>query len=307
MEVSCCCYAQGQSSKVDSDRSLLKGRNRAAETLGGNVTRKDAKSVDALLEVTGAIVKAAKGHGLVVFYGWAHGTSQKTVDWNEDHGGDWERFLDCAKAVGAKLVYVNWAPFEEFQVDEAVEHLEKSIGAGSAVGIEKADSVASRREIEAYRDKVGVTAVIDLAFVHEDIVHIHQCFADWFQAFEELTGGLEEDSDESGDSFPEHVVDKALVKKWASELASHAKFGAARTGDQREFLLEKIAGGEIDTLPIGDILARADSIYQFEIKPKEDERLCIEAGRLREQGLNLSAIAMKLGISKDRVSGLLPR
>ena len=266
---------------------------------------KSAKSADALLEKVETIVNAAKGQGLVVFYGWAHGTDQKTVDWNGEHGGDWEKFLECAKAAGARMLYINWAPFEDFQIDEAVGHLERTITAGSGASIEQPASVPSRREIETYRDRVGVTAVIDLAFVHEDIVHIHQCFADWFQAFEELTEGLEEDSDEREDSFPEHVVDKALVKKWASQLANHAKFGAARTGDQREFLLESIAGAEIDTLPIGDILARADSIYQFEIKPKEDERLRIEAGRLREQGLNLSAIALKLGIPKDRVSGLL--
>jgi hypothetical protein len=203
------------------------------------------------------------------------------------------------------MVYVDWDPFEEFQVDEAVGHLERNSAAGNGAGIEHPGSPPSRREVEAYRDKVGVTAVIDLAFIQQDVVHIHQCFADWFRSFSELTEGLGADSDETEASFPEHVVDKALVKKWASELASYAKFGAARTGDQREFLLETIAGSEIDSLPVQDILARADSIYQFEIKPKEEEHLRREARRLREQGLNINAIAVKLGISKDRVSGLL--
>jgi hypothetical protein len=266
---------------------------------------KGGKRADALLEKAEAIVNAAKGRGLVVFYGWAHGANQKTVDWNEEHGGDWEKFLDCAKAVGAKMVYINWAPFEEFQVDEALEHLEKTSSAVSGAGIEQPAFVPSRSEVEAYRDKVGATAVIDVAFVHEDVVHVHQCFADWFQAFEELTEELEEDSNEREDPFPERVVDKVLVRKWASELANHAKFGAARSGDQREFLLETIAGSEIDSLPVGDILARADSIYQFEIKPQEEQRLRTEARRLREQGLNINAIAVNLGISKDRVSGLL--
>lgn len=268
------------------------------------MTRRDAKSADALLGVVDNIVNAAKGHGLVVFYGWAHGTNQKSVDWNEDHGGNWEKFLECAKAVEAKLLYLNWAPFEEFQIDEALEHLEKSIASGAGGGTEP-DSLPAGRDIEAYRDKVGVTAVLDLAFMHGDVVHIYQCFADWFQAFEGLTEALEADSDETEDSFPERVVDKALVRKWASELASHAKFGAARTGDQREFLLETIAGSEIDNLPVGNILARADSIYQFEIKPKEEDRLRTEARRLRVEGLNIDAIAVKLGISKDRASGLL--
>jgi hypothetical protein len=266
---------------------------------------RNAKSTDVLLEKVEAIVNAAKGHAIVVFFGWAHGTDQKTVNWNQEHGGDWEKFLECAKAAGARMLYINWAPFEEFQVDEALEHLEKTIAARSKLGTDQSDSVPSRRQIEAYRDRVGVTAVIDLAFVHEDIIHIYQCFADWFEAFEELTEELEKDSDESEGSFAEHVVDKALVRKWASELANHSKFGSTRSGDQREFLLEAIAGAEIDNLPVGHILARADSVYQFEIKPKEEERQRAEARRLREQGLNINAISVKLGISKDRVSGLL--
>jgi hypothetical protein len=262
-----------------------------------------AKRADELLEKIEAIVSWAKAQGLFVFYGWAHGSNENTVDWNEEHGGDWERFLECAKAVGAKMVYINWAPFEEFQVDEAIGHLEKHIAAGGA-GIEQSGP-PSHREIEAYRDKVGVTALIDLAFIHENVVHTHQRFAGWFRTFQELTEGLEADSDETEDTFPERVVDKGLVRKWASELANHAKFGMARSGDQRELLLENIAGSEIDSLPAGDILARADSIYQFEVKPKEEEHLRVEARRLREQGLNINAIALNLGISRDRVSGLL--
>ena len=264
-----------------------------------------AKSADKLLERVEAIVGWANAQGLLVFYGWAHGGDQKTVTWNEEHGGDWQRFLECAKAVGARVLYLNWAAFEEFQVDEAVGHLREITAAEDRAGIEQQSSLSSPRELEAYRDKVGATAVIDLAFIHQDVVHIYECSADWFRSFEELTDGFEADSDETEGSFPERLVDKALVKKWASELANHPKFGATRTSDQREFLLESIARSEIDGLPVGDILARADSIYQFDIKPKEEEHLRVEVRRLREQGLNMNAISVKLGISKDRVSGLL--
>ena len=263
-----------------------------------------AKSGDVLFEKAKAIVSLANTQGLVVFYGWAHGSDQKTVDWNEEHGGDCAKFLECAKAVDAKLLYLNWAPFEEFQIDEALERLEECT-ASEAEARTEIDSLPSRYDIETYRDKVGVTAVLDLAFMSGEVVHTYQCFADWFQAFEDLTDALERESNENEDSFPEHVVDKSLVRKWATELANHTKFGAARTGDQREFLLETIAGSEIDNLPVGDILARADSIYQFELKPKEEDRLRTEARRLREEGLNINAIAVRLGISKDRASGLL--
>src|ERR1700677_4445177 len=170
MPLRCHC-ARGWSS------SFFEARNRATATRRERVNM-SAKSADVLLETVESIVKAAKGQEIVVFYGWAHGEDQKTVDWNEAHGGDWEKFLECAKAAGAKILYLNWAPFEEFQVDEALEHRERTVTAGSESGVEQANSVPSRRGIEAYRDKVGVTAVIDMAFVHEDLVHIHQCFAD---------------------------------------------------------------------------------------------------------------------------------
>lgn len=262
------------------------------------------KRADLLLETTEQIVSLAKTKGLIIFYGWADGNNQKTVDWNEEHGGNWEKFLQSAAAVEAKLLYLNWAPFEEFQVDEAIENLEASVQSGTDAGVEP-NLLPKRHEIEKYRDKVGLTAVLDLAFIHQDVVHIYQSFAAWFQAFEELTEGLEQESLESGEAFTERVVDKSLVKKWALELANHPKFGTTRSGDQKELLLENIAGLEIDTLPVGHILARADSIYQLEIKPIEDERIRVKVRELRKEGLNISAIAVKLGISKDRVSGLL--
>ena len=62
---------------------------------------------------------------------------------------------------------------------------------------------------------------------------------------------------------------------------------------------------ENDDLPAWDILKQAEKIYFIKVKPKEDERLKKEAEQLRDQGLNLNAIAQKLGISRDRVSGLL--
>src|SRR5208337_3381617 len=185
---------------------------------------RSARSGDVLLETVEAIVGSAKEQGLLVFYGWAHDSNQKTVDWNEDHGANWEKFLECAKAAEAKLIYLNWAPLEEFQIDEALERLEECTASEPEARTE-IDSLPSRHDIEAYRDKVGVTAVLDLAFMSGDVVHTYRCFADWFQAFEDLTDALERDSDENEDSFPGHLVDKSLVRKWATELANHAKFG----------------------------------------------------------------------------------
>ena len=100
-------------------------------------------------------------------------------------------------------------------------------------------------------------------------------------------------------------LDKPLVNKWASALANHPKFGICKTTDQREYLLEQLAGEDYEKLPIGEILRRAETLYVFEARPKQEEEMQKQARELRKQGLNLSAIAQKLGISRDRLSGLL--
>jgi len=263
-----------------------------------------AKRDDALLEEVESIISDLKKQGFVLFYGWAHGGESNVVYWNQEHGGDWRKFLECAKALGTDLLYVNWSPFEEFQVEEALQRSDD--GTPDDNKTDKRDPERDLQEIERYRDKVGLTAVIDVAFVHDEITHIYQESADWFDTFEALTEAQKERSSVSnGFAHDVKPVDKALVRKWASELAGHPRFRLARTVDQREYILESIAGDEIEKLPIGDILARADAIYQFELKPKEEERIGEQARILRKQGLNINAIAFKLGIPRDRVSALL--
>lgn len=236
--------------------------------------------------------------GLVIFYGWAY--DEDAITWNEEHGGDWNKFIETAKALGAKLIYLNWAQFEEFQVDEA---LEKVIGEAEESPDSERPEVEKRRlEIEKYRDKVGLTVVIDLAFTSEGVFHTYQSFAPWFVAFEDLTP--EEDGDEE-EELVENKTDRTLIDKWANILANHPKFGSCKSYQQREYLLEGQAKEEYETLPVHQILSRADTIYTMEVRPKADLRLQEEARKLRHQGLNMNAIALKLGISRDRVSGLL--
>lgn len=202
-------------------------------------------------------------------------------------------------------VCLSWAPFEEFQIDEALEHLEAKRSSDDQASDENAPTLPSRSKIEAFRKNVGLVADIDLTFISTGCLHIYKYQAEWFESFVELSDALEDDQDDTGDTTRVNEVDKELVKKWASQLATHPKYGITRTGDQREFLLESLAGTEFDPLPTYEILSRADSIYQFEIKPDQEKELSQEAKRLKQQGLNMNAIASKLGISRDRVSGLL--
>jgi len=142
-----------------------------------------------------------------------------------------------------------------------------------------------------------LTCIIDLAFVSNSVVHIYQETANWFDEFEELLPEDEDDEDEGRTS-----IDKAMVNKWALALASDPMY---LTSKQREYLLEKLAGQEFSKLPTFEVLRRAETIFQADFRQVAEEKLSDEIRQLREQGLNLNAIALKLGISRDRVSGLV--
>src|SRR5262249_38296581 len=107
---------------------------------------------------------------------------------------------------------------------------------------------------------------------------------------------------EEGEPEGEEPSDRLIVAKWATALASNPKYFTSKS---REYLLEKLAGAEFDGLPVYEILRRAEVIFEAEYRTVAEDRLREVIHRLRDEGLNLNGVAMKLGISRDRVSGLV--
>jgi len=264
--------------------------------VGVKVLNAGAKTSDPFTKFVDEITAHTKQEGLVLYYGLKEGTFDTAVYWNEERGGDWRKFLNVAKALGARVVYLNWSPFEEFQVDEALSSVPDD------EEFDDPDSEERDQQIEAYREKVGLIAQIDLAFVVDGVTHIYRRSPDWFEAFQAL---VHEAGDEDEQELPEPRVDKATVDKWARSLATHEKYAGCKTHDQRRYLLEQLAGDDYGTLPVNEVLKRADTVYTFEVRPEQEKELRARARTLREHGLNLNAIGQKLGISRDRVSALL--
>lgn len=239
------------------------------------------KSNDPLSEVVGEMEAFCKDQQLQCYYCSLDDDDHKPIFWDDKHDPDWRNFLRIAKSLRADIVYFRPIYFDESQIEEALAEAEES-----------------KKEIESFRDKVGFIANIDLVFIHEGVFHIYQYSADWLEKFEELTEP-ERDSDE------DEEIDEALIDEWAGKLAGHPRYATCKNKSQRGYLLEELGGKEIKDIPAWAILEEAERIYFIKVKPKEDERLKKEAEQLHDQGLNLNAIAQKLGISRDRVSGLL--
>ncbi len=251
---------------------------------------------DPLLDVVEQIRVHGREKGLVIFYGYVGG-GEGSVQWNEEHGGGWQEFLACANALGGRTLYLDWAPLEESQIDEL---LEKAPPLEQDAPEELARQLrAFREKVEGYRDKVGLTATVDLAFACEGIFHTFEITADWFEAFEDLAPETEEGED---------VVEKVqgpLIEEWAPKLASDPKYASCKTGGQRRYLLQKLAGEKYERFPVSEILSRANEIYEVDIRPENERRLREEVRGLKEHGATLSAISGKLGISVWRVRALL--
>ncbi|MGO9589526.1 MAG: hypothetical protein ACLP3K_05700 [Candidatus Acidiferrales bacterium] len=257
---------------------------------------------DPLLTIVEEIRRSATSRGLTLFFGWLAEHEGPAVHWNEDHGGDWKAFLECASSLSAKVVYLNWAPFEQFQIDDPVAALEAELGEG---GVSNDDTKTIKEKIlqlRSFNEKVGLTCIIDLAFVVGGTVHLYQKTTDWYDEFSEL---LPDDDDEDQFAEEEKPLDSATVEKWARALAADPNYILRKGSSQHLELLKKIAGDEAEKISTYGVLNRAQAIFQDEFRQDAERKLVEEIRQLREDGLNVNAVAIKLGISKDRVSGLL--
>jgi hypothetical protein len=153
-------------------------------------------------------------------------------------------------------------------------------------------------ELREFQKKVGVICVIDVAFVTNGVVHRYQEATAWMEAFDDLADAEEDD----GEIERQSSADRTLVNKWAMTLAGDRKYPTAKN---HEYLLEKLSGDLFSTLPVYEILRRAETVFDAEFKMAANEQLALEIQKLRDQGLNIDAIALKLGITRGQVSGLM--
>ncbi len=253
-------------------------------------------NADRLLEMVGQIRAYARERELTLFYGYVGG-GDDAIQWNEEQGGGWREFVDCAKSLGARILYLNWAPFEEFQVADALEEAQALPAA--APGAAARDAASLSQEIEGYREKVGLTAVIDLAFLADGIFHTLEIEADWFRAFQELLPEGE------GDEGVNDQAREQLVRKWAPKLASAPEYARCTTRGEQRHVLRKLAGAEYDGPAAEEILDEAKAIYELEVYPERARRLGKEARELKARGETLQGIAAKLGVSNWQVRKLL--
>lgn len=253
---------------------------------------------DPLLEAVGEIQEYCESRGLGIFSGYLTREHETVAVWNVARDRDWRGFLDLAASRGVTVIYLDWVPFEDHQIDDA---LIRTDDAGEPT--EQDPRVAEyNRELETFRTQVGLTGVIEIAFSLGGVFHFFEWQAEWFAEFERLVDAWDE-----GAYQPRRLA-RSRLHELANQLVNHPKYHACQSKAQRRYLLEQLLGREFDTLRPADmsaVLDRAEAIFELEIKPLERSYLRQRARELNAQGLSLEAIAGSLGVSRAAVKALL--
>jgi hypothetical protein len=90
-------------------------------------------------------------------------------------------------------------------------------------------------------------------------------------------------------------------------VASDRSYQNARNDIQRRSAAGKILGEDprVREVELWEILESAKTIYEAELRPSHEAWLVEEANRLKLEGLKRAEIAVRLGISLNRVRDLL--
>jgi hypothetical protein len=94
-----------------------------------------------------------------------------------------------ARTFNTRVLYVNWDSFQQNEIDDSIANLESTTSDNDPENKEGAEQTKQLPDkIRALQSKVGMTCVVDLAFIANAVMHCYQETADWFDDLDERMG-----------------------------------------------------------------------------------------------------------------------
>ena len=110
---------------------------------------------------------------------------------SEDNPDSWKDFVEMAKHAGALFVTISDVKLDREELDELIEE------AGELnFPDEEASELIEAQWLQKYAGKVGY---IQLGFVHQGVVFLHETTTEWYERYQEILEGIE--------SFHDIVID----------------------------------------------------------------------------------------------------
>ncbi|HTY83725.1 MAG TPA: hypothetical protein VMB19_05885 [Silvibacterium sp.] len=146
---------------------------------------------ESLLSLKDDMVAFIAGHGLRRVPAYV-GEEVSTVLWEDESNPDsWKDFVETAKAAGAPFLTMSEVVLNKPDVELLIEELrETAFPDEESAAIEEAESLA------AYVGRVGY---IQLGFVYQGIVLLHENTTEWYERYRQLLDSL--------DDFGEIILD----------------------------------------------------------------------------------------------------
>jgi len=138
---------------------------------------------DNLVALKDDMVAFIEGHGLRRLPGYVTEDIPAILWEGEDNPDSWKDFVEMAKHAGALFVTISEVKLDREELDELVEE------AGELnFPDEESSELVEAQWLQKYAGKVGY---IQLGFVHQGIMFLHETTTEWYERYQELLEGIE--------------------------------------------------------------------------------------------------------------------
>jgi len=142
---------------------------------------------DKLLSLKEEIVAFIEGNGLVRLPGYVTEDIPSSVWEGKDNPDSWKDFVEMAKRVGAPFV-----TFSEMRLErEELDRLAEEAGEMNFPDEEASELV----EAQWLRKYAGMLGYIQLGFIYQGIVILHETTTEWYERFQSLLEDIESFND----------------------------------------------------------------------------------------------------------------
>jgi hypothetical protein len=155
---------------------------------------------DDLLALKDDMVAFIEGHGLRRLPGYVT-EDIPAVLWEDDKNPDsWKDFVEMAKHAGAAFVTISEVKLDREELDALVEE-----ASDMNFPDDEASELVEAQWLMKYAGKVGY---LQLGFVHQGIVFLHETTTEWYERYQELMESIDglndiiiEDPEEGADEL----------------------------------------------------------------------------------------------------------
>jgi len=133
------------------------------------------------------MVAFIEGHGLRRLPGYVTEDIPAVLWEDEENPDSWKDFVEMAKHAGALFLTIS----EVTLTRKDLEELEEEASAVNFPDEEDADLI----EVQWLEKHTGKVGYIQIGFVHQGIVFLHESTTEWYERYQELVEGIESLSD----------------------------------------------------------------------------------------------------------------